>query len=241
MRLDNIVKHFGGVKSVDGVSVEFEAGKITSLIGPNGSGKSTLVDVVTGVTVPTKGAIFLSDDHALKRIVPSRNNKHGISRTFQDARLFEQMSVLDTILVVLTKRGVIATLLERSVVQYEATARVLLEKVGLWQKRNVMASELSYGQRKLLSIARAIAFDASIYFFDEPMSGLSEARIAVVRDILLELRSAGKAVVLIDHNMSLVRMLSDTTIVLANGKVLAAGHPVEVMNLPAVIDVYVGT
>jgi len=240
MRVKSLVKYFDGVKAIDKISIQFESGKITGLIGPNGSGKSTLVDLLTGFLPADKGLIFIGKHVGIKKVQPSKNYTSGISRTFQDARLFEQMSVLDNILVVLTKRSILSSIFVQHP-KYLEQSKEVLKRTGLWDKRNELAINLSYGQRKLLGIGRALAMNAEIYFFDEPLSGLFPEMVITVKNILLELRGKGKTVILIEHNMNFIRELADTIVVLESGRILTKGEPSEVLAKKEVIDVYLGT
>ncbi|MEI7683319.1 MAG: ABC transporter ATP-binding protein [Candidatus Saccharibacteria bacterium] len=240
MRIKNLAKYFDGVRAVDDVSVQFRAGKITGLIGPNGSGKSTLVDLLTGFLPADKGLIYIQKQDGIKSVNPSKNYSSGISRTFQDARLFEQMTVLDNILVVLTKRNVLLSLFEQHTESHLKQSEKVLKKVGLWKKRGELAKNLSYGQRKLLGIARTLAMNGDTYYFDEPLSGLFPEMVATVKNVLQDLKKDGKTVILIDHNMDFIRSLCDTVIVLDSGKILAEGNPSKVLAKKEVIDVYLG-
>ena len=241
----DLTKIFGGVKALDHVDVAFEAGKITALIGPNGSGKTTLINTLTGI-VPLDGGIVVLGAKVpiaptrLSRIVPSDVATCGMTRTFQSVRLVPQMTVLDNILVVLTKRSVWGALFERHTAFHLDAAHDILKKVGLWDKRDALAENLSYGQRKLLEIARAVSMDAKIYFFDEPYAGLFTEMRKIVSGILRELRDTGAAVVLVEHDMALVRELADLVYVLDSGKVIAHGTPEYVLKQEHVIEAYLG-
>lgn len=232
-------KHFAGVKAVDGVTAEFEAGKIYGLIGPNGSGKTTLTNLLSGIFPWEQGGIAVSKVK-LNRVFPHEVLSLGITRTFQEVRLFEQMTVVDNLLVVLTERNVFGALFSRHKKIHEQRAKELLEQFGLWEKRGELAVSLSYGQRKLLEIARALAVDASIYLFDEPFAGLFQEMRNQVVEVLQELRMQGKCVILIEHNMELIRKLSDHVIVLDSGRVLAEGRPDSVLSRHDVIEAYLG-
>ena len=236
-------KHFGGIKAVDGLSVEFLPGKITGIIGPNGSGKSTFVNLITGMIQLDSGSMSVSDAK-VKKIVPSQMPVYGITRTFQEVRLFEQMSVLDNILVVTTCRGVLASLFEKHSEYHLKIAQKVLERVGIWKFKEKSARSLSYGQRKLLEIARVLAMQeigsAKIVFFDEPFAGLFPEMVQVVVSILKELKEQGLTLVLIEHNMDLIRELSDVVYVFESGKHLAYGKPEEVLERHDVIEAYLG-
>ncbi|OGG79984.1 hypothetical protein A3A39_01215 [Candidatus Kaiserbacteria bacterium RIFCSPLOWO2_01_FULL_54_13] len=234
-----LVKRFGGVHAVDHVDLSLEGGKITALIGPNGSGKTTLINVVTGMLAIDGGDIVI-DSVRLQRIRPSDVASYGITRTFQNLRLIQQMSVLDNILLVLTERNIWGALFEQHTKFHLATAEEILKKVGLWEKRNENAESLSYGQRKLLEIARAVSMEARIYFFDEPFAGLFPEMVRIVSGIIRELRASGAAVVLVEHDMLLVRELADYCYVLDSGKVIAEGTPEHVLKQQNVVEAYLG-
>lgn len=239
LELHDLKKHFGGVHALDGVTFSVKAGQITSIVGPNGSGKSTLVNTLTGIHQMDGGSIVVSGAKTHKMVsydVPV----YGLTRTFQEVRLFEQVTVLDNVLVVLTERNTWGALFERHTKLYEKRAQELLERVGLWEKRHVCASQLSYGQRKLLEIARALAMDARVYLFDEPFAGLFKEMIKTIVGILKDLRAEGRTVVLIEHNMDLIRELSDHLIVMDAGKLLASGEPEQVLTRRDVIEAYLG-
>jgi branched-chain amino acid transport system ATP-binding protein len=235
----NLDKHFGGVAAVDRLSISIEKGKITGIVGPNGSGKTTLVNVLSGFFPITAGIVVI-DGVELKKISASEVASYGITRTFQEVRLFNQMPVLDNILITLTERNVVGALFEKHNALHLVRAEELLKKVNLWEKRNELAGNLSYGQRKLLEIARALAMNAEIYLFDEPFAGLFPEMAKIVVAVLKELRVEGKTSVLIEHNMDLVRELSDRTIVMDGGELLAEGKPDEVLAEKKVIEAYLG-
>jgi branched-chain amino acid transport system ATP-binding protein len=240
LEIKNLYKHFDGIKAVNHLSLSFDSGKITGLIGPNGSGKSTLINLLTGFIPYDSGFIIIGEKTKLSRMRPYETASFDITRTFQDVRLFEQMSVLDNVLVVLTERSVLGSIFETHKQYHLDKAKSVLEKVGLWEKRNELAINLSYGQRKLLEIARALAMDVSVYFFDEPFAGLFPEMIKIVKSILCELRDSGKTVILVEHNMEIIRELSDYCIVMDDGKLLAEGVPEKVLSRRDVIEAYLG-
>jgi len=240
LKTKNLTKSFGGVHAVDKVDAAFEAGRITGLIGPNGSGKSTLINTLTGLLPIDGGTVVISDSVEFESIQPSEVAIYGITRTFQNVRLIGQMSVLDNILVVLTERNVWGALFRRHTKLHLDAAEDILKKVGIWEKRNELAENLSYGQRKLLEIARAVSMRSKIYLFDEPFAGLFSEMLKIVSTILKELRDSGAAVVLVEHNMDLIRDLADYCFVLDSGKVIASGTPAEVLLQENVIDAYLG-
>ncbi|MES2213377.1 MAG: ABC transporter ATP-binding protein [Patescibacteria group bacterium] len=241
-----ISKHFDGVHAVDGLSIGFEKGKITGLIGPNGSGKSTLINLLTGVIQIDGGLVVIGNSDEVKKLQPHEVSDYGITRTFQEVRLFEQMPVLDNILVVLTKRNVFASLFETHKKFHLERAEEVLKKVGLWEKRNDLAKNLSYGQRKLLEIGRMLAMsngfgdDSDIFFLDEPFAGLFPEMRKIVISVIQHLKEQGKTVILVEHNIDIIRELCDHLIVLDSGKLLAEGIPSQVLSQREVMDAYLG-
>ncbi len=236
----HIYKRFDGVKAVDKLSLSFEQGKITSVIGPNGSGKSTLINLLTGFIPFDSGEVVIAGKEKLLKIQPYETKELGITRTFQDVRLFEQMPVLDNILVVLTERNVFGALFEKHGKLHLAKAEEVLHRVGLWDKRRELAKNLSYGQRKLLEIARVLAMDPDIIFFDEPFAGLFPEMLKVVVSVMKELCQQEKTQILVEHNMELIRELSDHIFVLDAGSLLAEGKPAEVLARRDVVEAYLG-
>lgn len=239
LQIRNLIKRFDGVRALDGVSLNIKQGVITGIIGPNGSGKSTLINVLTGV-LPADGGAVLVGGVILQTIAAPDIPAYGITRTFQEVRLFPQMSVLDNLLVVLTERNIFASLFERHDAWHIEKAGEILDAVGLSEKRNERAENLSYGQRKLLEIGRALAMNAAIMLLDEPFSGLSPRMIKSVKTLLVRLRDEGKTILLIEHNMEIIRELCDRVIVLDSGAVLAEGEPDKVLAMPDVIAAYLG-
>ena len=235
----DISKTFGVVRAVDELSIAIPRKGMTSVVGPNGSGKSTLVNLLSGV-MPLDGGLVIIDGVGLRVVKAHENPAHGITRTFQEVRLFEQISVWDNIMVVLTKRGIFPALMERMKPSYRERARTILESVGLWEKRNDLAMNLSYGQRKLLEIGRAMVLEVNTHLFDEPFAGLFPQMMERVKVIMKQMRDEGNTIIFISHNMEIVREMSDHLIVLDSGKLLAEGDVDEVLNRPEVIEAYLG-
>lgn len=239
IQTEEISKNFGAVRAVRRLSISIPKRGLTSIVGPNGSGKSTLVNLLSGV-LPLDGGIVILEGNSLKVLKAHENPSHGLTRTFQEVRLFDQVSVWDNILVVLTKRRLFPALLERVNPMQRDRARGILENVGLWDKRDALAENLSYGQRKLLEIGRAMAMEANIYLFDEPFAGLFPEMVVRVKEILNRMREQGDTIIFISHNMDIVRELSDHLIVLDSGSLLAEGEVDEVLSQPKVIKAYLG-
>ena len=239
LQTKKLYKHFNGVRAVDHLSIQIEEGKVTGIVGPNGSGKTTLINLLTGMIPFDSGAVFLGNTN-LSRIKPYDVKTYGATRTFQQVRLFEQMSVLDNVLVVLTERSVFTSLFERHSAFHLKQAEAVLEQVELSQKKNENAENLSFGQRKLLEIARALAMDSDIIFLDEPFAGLFPKMRETVSAIVRKLRDQGKTVILVEHDMEIIKDLSDHLIVLDAGELLAEGKSHEVLARKEVIEAYLG-
>ena len=235
----NLSKRFDGVQAVDDLSVMIEKGKITGIIGPNGSGKTTLINLLSGMLPADDGTVVVSGV-IIQAMKPHQIYNYGITRTFQNIRLFEQMTVLDNILVVLTERNVLSSLFEKHTEYHLKKAEDVLCKTGLWEKRNQLTVNLSYGQRKLLEIARTLAMKAEIYLFDEPFAGLFPEMRKIVVGIIIELKQDDKTVVLIEHDMGLIRELCDYVFVMDEGKLLTEGKPSYVLERKEVIEAYLG-
>ena len=236
----DISKHFGAVRAVHELSVSIPRRGITSIVGPNGSGKSTFVNLLSGV-LPLDGGMVILDGVSLRVVKPYEVPSHGATRTFQEVRLFDQISVWDNIMVVLTSRKLIPALLERTKQGHRDEAERILKLVGMWEKRDSLAMDLSYGQRKLLEIGRALALDVQIYMFDEPFAGLFPQMIEPVKDLVRDLRDRGRTIIFISHNMDIVRELPDHLIVLDSGTLLTEGDVQDVLSREEVIEAYLGT
>ena len=235
----DLSKHFDAVRAVDELTVSIPKTGITSIVGPNGSGKSTFVNLLSG-TLPMDGGIVIIDGVGLRVVKAHESPQHGVTRTFQEVRLFDQISAWDNIMVVLTERRLIHSLFERARPSHRETAERILKEVGMWEKRDAMAGELSYGQRKLLEIGRAMAMNAQTYLFDEPFAGLFPQMLERVKEIVIRMRDQGHTLIFISHNMDIVRELPDHLIVLDSGKLLTQGEVHEVLSRAEVIEAYLG-
>ena len=239
LQTDGISKHFGAVRAVDELSLSIPRQGTTSIVGPNGSGKSTLVNLLSGV-LPLDGGMVIIDGVGLRVVRAHETPAHGLTRTFQEVRLFDQITVWDNIMVVLTERRLFPSLLERVQPATRQKVQHILESVGMWEKRDSLAMDLSYGQRKLLEIGRVMAMDVQTYLFDEPFAGLFPQMVERVKDIMKQMRADGYTIVFVSHNMEIVRELSDRIIVLDSGALLAAGDVEPVLGSEEVIEAYLG-
>ncbi len=234
-----ISKLFGGVKAVDDLSISIPRKGMTSIVGPNGSGKSTLVNLLSG-TLPLDGGMVIIDGLGLKVVKAYETPAHGLTRTFQEVRLFDQITVWDNIMVVLTNRSLFPAMIERTKASHREKAQRILENVGMWEKRRSLAQDLSYGQRKLLEIGRALALDVNTYLFDEPFAGLFPQMLERVKNIMKGMRDEGRTIIFISHNMDIVREMSDYIIVLEGGRLLTEGEVEEALGRQEVIEAYLG-
>ena len=239
LETEGISKHFAAVRAVDELTLSIPRKGTTSIVGPNGSGKSTLVNLLSGI-LPLDGGMVIIDGVRLKVVRAHETPEHGLTRTFQEVRLFDQISVWDNIMVVLTERRLFPSLFERGKPSHREKAQRVLESVGLWEKRDSLAMNLSYGQRKLLEIGRAMALEVNTYLFDEPFAGLFPQMLERVKEIMKRMRAEGRTIIFISHNMDIVRELSDNIFVLDSGSLLAGGEVEEVLSSAEVIEAYLG-
>jgi ABC-type branched-subunit amino acid transport system ATPase component len=244
LRCQGLTKTFDGVQALDEVRLDFPSEEITAIIGPNGAGKTTLLNVLTGFLRPDGGRCFLGE-REITHLPPHRIARFGVVRTFQDLRLILQVSVLDNVLLACPRqRGehLLAALLRFGVAAEEARNREeamqLLRFVGLEEKANELAGELSYGQQKLLTLACCLATEARILLLDEPVAGVHPEMASRILDLLRQLHEEGKHVVFIEHDIAAVRQAADLVIVMDEGKIIAQGQPSEVLEKPEIMEAY---
>jgi branched-chain amino acid transport system ATP-binding protein len=247
LRLDKVCKNFGGLPALSEVSFCVPKGQLTALIGPNGAGKSTLINCITGVLSATSGSIHFKKEEII-HLQAHEISALGISRTFQNLRLFPRLSVLDNVLTGLTCKGghsmVMAILrlpyLRHRERQLKLKALEALDSFGLGDKINWPADILAYGDKKRVELARATVSKPDLLLLDEPVAGLNGEETAAVGDQLKLLRQAGHTLLLVEHDMDLVMEIADQIVVLDSGRCIATGTADEVRRNPLVLEAYLG-
>ncbi len=253
LEVNNLTMDFGGLKALDRFDLNISEGEIVALIGPNGAGKTTLFNCITGIYAPSRGDIFISPKTdkkiRLNGLKPNVITDKGMTRTFQNIRLFPNMTVLENVMIgrhCRTSAGVLGAIFRNSSTRKEESEIVeqsytILKKIGLNNFVNELAKNLPYGAQKRLEIARALATDPFLLLLDEPAAGLNSQETKELDNLIVRIRDEEQiAIVLIEHDMKLVMSISDRIVVMDYGEKIAQGPPDEIRINPVVIKAYLG-
>jgi len=248
LSVEELERSFGGVRALDGAAVQVSAGEVHGLIGPNGAGKTTLLNVISGLFRPSRGRIVLGGER-IDGLPPNRIAALGITRTYQNIRLFPGLSALENVLVgahLVRREDALRRMLflpsaRADEVRAREAALQLLARVGLRERARERVSSLSYGDQRRVEIARALASSPRLLLLDEPTAGMNAAEVQSVAAVIRQVAKEGQSVVLVEHNVQLVMQVSDRITVLNFGKVIADGEPQQVASHPEVIAAYLGS
>ena len=253
LEVTELTMDFGGLRAIDNLDLAINQGEIVALIGPNGAGKTTFFNCITGLYPPTAGTMLIrppgKKPRKLNGLKPNHVTENGLARTFQNIRLFPNMTVLENVMIgrhCRTSSGIVGAILKRAPVRREEAQIVensyrILEKIGLADFVNEFAKNLPYGAQRRLEIARAMATEPFLLLLDEPAAGMNPHETQELDELIVRLREEENiSILLIEHDMKLVMSLSDRIYVVDYGKKIAQGSPQEIKNNPAVIKAYLG-
>lgn len=239
----NISKQFGGVKAVNNCLFEIEKGKITALIGPNGAGKSTLFNLISGIIKPDSGEIRLNRESIGKKSIEQISNL-GIARIFQQSSLFQNLTVKENLLLAMDgedEKFWKNLLCGNSRLRvFEDKISEMLQKINMDSHKNTVSRDLSFGQKRLVELARAILNPHIFLMLDEPVAGVNPKLREKIKEILIDLKNQGETILLIEHDMGFTLSIADRVIVLDGGRVIVEGSPREIRENPKVMDAYLG-
>jgi branched-chain amino acid transport system ATP-binding protein/neutral amino acid transport system ATP-binding protein len=243
LKIKNLKKYFGGVKAVDDCSFEVKKGTITALIGPNGSGKSTVFNLISGILKADSGKIIFQDKE-ITNLSPETISNLGISRMFQHSRLFKNLTVKENLLLAFdnedTKFWKNLFNLNKVTREKEEKIEEMLRSIEMEGYKDETTKGLSYGQKRLVELARTILNPHSLLMLDEPVAGVNPKIRSEIAKILLKLKEQGETILLIEHEMNFVLGIADEVIVIDEGKIIAEGKPEEIKNNPKVLEAYLG-
>ena len=253
LEVNDLTMDFGGLRALDSLDLEIHQGEIVALIGPNGAGKTTFFNCLTGIYAPTKGEMLIrpanQKSRRLNGLKPNYVTAAGLARTFQNIRLFQNMTVLENVMIgrhCRTSAGIVGAIAKNRSTRKEENKIVedsyaVLEKIGLTEFVNEFAKNLPYGAQRRLEIARAMATEPFLLLLDEPAAGMNPLETKELDELIVRIRDQeGITILLIEHDMKLVMSLSDSICVVDYGKKIAQGTPQEIKNNPAVIKAYLG-